>query len=64
MKDRNWRRIASERGSVFVEYALLASVLTVVAVAAFTPAGGGVWAGSQFGNDYVIREILIGLPYF
>jgi len=64
MNNRGWRRVESERGSVFMEYAIIASLLTAVAIAAFTPASGGLWAGSNFGNDYVIREILIGLPYF
>lgn len=68
-KNRNWRRIESERGSVFLEYALITSMLTIVAIAVFTPAfedltGGQLWAGSNFGNDYLIRDALFKLPFF
>lgn len=61
--NRNWRRVESDRGSVFLEYALLASVLTTVAILAFTPAQQ-TWAGMNFGNDYQIREIFLKLPIF
>lgn len=64
MRNRAWRRIESERGSVFLEYALIASLLTTVAIVAFTPASGGLWAGSNFGNDFLIRDALLNLPFF
>jgi len=56
-----WRKIVSERGSVFAEYAMLSSLVTICAIAAFAP-------GSRFMNgigwDYNFRELLIKLPIF
>ena len=34
---RLWRRVASARGSVYLEYALVQMLVVFVAVAAFTP---------------------------
>ena len=56
-----WRKVTSERGSVFAEYAMLTSFVTLFAIAAFAP-------GSRFMNgigwDYNFRELLIKLPIF
>jgi len=64
--NRNWwRRLDSDRGSVFLEYAMLMSLVTFVAISAFSPAllPNG-WAGANFGNDFMIRDALIKNPYF
>lgn len=61
MKNRGWRRVESERGSVFLEYALLTSFVTLVAISAFSP---GSIINEGIGADYSFREILIKLPIF
>lgn len=61
MKNRGWRRVESERGSVFLEYALLSAFVTLVAISAFTP--GGI-VNEGVGADYSFREIVMKLPIF
>ena len=55
------RRLASERGSVFLEYALVSSITLGVAALALNP-------DSMFfkglGIDFAFRELLIKLPIF
>ena len=58
---RWWRRIKSERGSAYLEYALLAMFVFFVAVAAFAP---GSAINEALGSDYTFREVLIKLPIF
>ena len=58
---RIWRNLASTRGSVFVEYAMLAAFAGVVAVSAFAPDGALLRA---IGVDYTFREVIIKLPFF
>ena len=60
-KGRWWRRIISERASVYLEYALLSSVLFAVAIAAFSPSSA---ISSALGIDLAFREILIKMPIF
>ena len=55
------RRIASERASVYLEYALVSLVVFAVAVAAFKPDS---WFFKGIGVDYTFREVLIKLPIF
>ena len=55
------RRIASDRASVYLEYALVTSITVAVAVAAFNP---GSWFFKGLGVDYAFREMLIKLPVF
>ena len=63
--NRNWRRVVSERGSVYMEYAMLACVMMTVAIAVFTPALSQTsWAGAYYGDDFVVRDALINLPFF
>lgn len=59
--NRLWRRIASERGSAYLEYALVQLLVVFFAVAAFTP---GSAINEAVGSDYVFREVLIKLPIF
>jgi len=58
---RLWRRVASARGSVYLEYALVQMFVVFVAVAAFTP---GSAINEALGSDFAIRELLIKLPIF
>lgn len=58
---RAWRRLESERGSVYAEYAIIVSLITLVAVSAFLP-GSAINEG--IGSDYTFREVLIKLPIF
>ena len=60
-KERLWRRIKSDRGSIFVEYAMVSAVVTLVAMVAFTP-GSAFMTG--IGWDYNFRELLIKWPIF
>ncbi len=55
------RRIASERASVYLEYALVTSITLAIAVAAFNPES---WFFKGLGVDYAFREMLIKLPVF
>ena len=55
------RRIASERASVYLEYALVSLITFTVAVAAFKPDS---WIFKGIGVDYTFREVLIKLPIF
>lgn len=59
--NRIWRRVASERGSVYLEYALVQLFVVLVAVSAFTP---GSAINEAVGTDFTVREILIKLPIF
>ncbi len=58
---RLWRRVASARGSVYLEYALVQTLVVLVAVAAFTP---GSAINEAIGSDFTMRELLIKLPIF
>lgn len=60
-KNRLWRRLRSDRGSAYLEYALVQFLVVFVAVAAFTP---GSVINEAVGSDYTFREILIKLPIF
>ena len=55
------RRIASERASVYLEYALVSLIVFAVAAAAFKPDS---WFFKGIGVDYTFREVLIKLPIF
>ena len=61
MFNRFWRRIRSERGSAYLEYALVQVLIFFVAIAAFTP---GSVINEAFGSDLNFREVLIKLPIF
>lgn len=56
-----WRRLKSDRGSVFAEYAYLTAVVTIVAIAAFKPDSA---INEMIGADYNMRQLLIKLPIF
>ena len=58
---RLWRRVSSERGSAYLEYALVQLLVVVAAVAAFSP---GSAINEAVGGDFTVREILIKLPIF
>jgi hypothetical protein len=55
------RRLASERGSVYLEYALVASLTLGIAAVAFNPDS---WFFKGLGHDFAFREMLIKLPIF
>ena len=55
------RRVASDRGSVYLEYALAGTFVFVVAAAAFAP---GSLVNEALGSDFALREILVKLPIF
>ena len=55
------RRLASERASVYLEYALVSSVTIGVAALAFNPDS---WFFKGLGLDYAFREMMIKLPIF
>ena len=55
------RRLASERGSVYLEYALVTSLTLGLAAVAFNPDS---WFFKGLGLDYAFREMLIKLPIF
>ena len=59
--ERFRRRLASERASVYLEYALVTSVTLGVAVLAFNPDS---WFFKGLGVDFAFREVLIKLPIF
>ena len=54
-------RIVSDRGSVYLEYALVGAFVFVVAVSAFAP---GSVVNEALGSDFTFREFLIKLPIF
>ncbi len=54
-------RIASDRGSVYLEYALVGTLVFVGAISAFAP---GSLINEALGSDWAFREILIKLPIF
>ena len=58
---RLWRRVSSERGSAYHEYALVQLFVVLVAVAAFSP---GSAINEAVGGDFTVREILLKLPIF
>jgi len=51
----------SDRGSAYLEYAIVATFVMFVAASAFYP---GSAVNSAFGADFAMREILIKLPIF
>ena len=55
------RRVASDRGSVYLEYALVGTLVFIGAVSAFAP---GSPINEALGSDFAFREILIKLPIF
>ena len=55
------RRLASERASVYLEYALVSSVTIGVAVLAFNPES---WFFKGLGLDFAFREMMIKFPIF
>ncbi len=61
MLKRIRRRITSERASVYLEYALVTTVMLGIAAVAFNP---GSWFFKGLGVDYAFREVLIKLPIF
>lgn len=61
MLERLKRRIASERASVYLEYAIVSSIMLVVAVTLLNPSG---WFFRGLGLDYAFREFLIKSPFF
>jgi len=61
MLGRAMRRLASERGSVYLEYALVASLTLGIAAVAFNPDS---WFFKGLGHDFAFREMLIKLPIF
>lgn len=60
-KDRLWARVKSDRGSVFLEYAMLSCLVTTVALAAFAP---GSWVNWALGCDFKTRQFFIKFPFF
>ena len=61
MLKRFRRRLASERGSVYLEYALVTTVTLAIAMVLLNPESQ-LFAG--LGYDYEFREALIKLPIF
>jgi len=59
--NRLWRRVASDRGSAYLEYALVQLLVFFVAVAAFTP---GSIINEAVGSDFNFRSVLMKLPIF
>ena len=55
------RRLASERGSVFLEYALVSSITLGVAAVALNPES---WFFKGLGLDFAFCEMLMKLPIF
>lgn len=54
------RKIVSDRGSVFAEYAMLTAAVTLVAISAFAP---NSVINKAIGCDYFLREIFIKMPW-
>ena len=61
MLKRIRRRLASERASVYLEYALFTSVMLGVAAVMLNPDS---WFFKGLGLDYAFREMMIKLPIF
>ena len=61
MLRRARRRIASERASVYLEYALVTSVTLGLAALLLNPDS---WFFKGLGLDYAFREMMIKLPIF
>ena len=61
MLRRARRRIASERASVYLEYAMVSSVTIALALLAFNP---DRWFFKGLGLDSAFCEVLIKLPIF
>lgn len=57
--NRLWRRLGSERGSAYLEYALVQLLVVFVALAAFTP---GSVINEAVGSDFTFREVIMKLP--
>ena len=55
------RRLVSDRGSVYLEYALVTSLTLGLAALAFNPES---WFFRGLGLDYAFREMIIKLPIF
>lgn len=55
------RRLESERGSVFLEYALVSSITLGIAALALNPDS---WLFKGLGMDFAFREMLMKLPIF
>ncbi len=55
------RRLASERASVYLEYALVSSVMLGIAAVMLNPDS---WFFKGLGLDYAFREMMIKLPIF
>ena len=60
-KGRMKRRLASERASVYLEYALVTSVTVALAALLLNPSS---FLFRGIGLDYEFREALIKLPIF
>ncbi len=56
-----WHRLMSDRGSTYMEYAMLTAMVFVGAIAAFSP---GSFAFRALGADFAFRSLLIRLPIF
>ncbi len=61
MLKRFRRRLESERGNVYMEYALVTSLTLGLAAVAFNPDS---WFFKGLGLDYAFREMIIKLPIF
>ena len=61
MHERLKRRILSERASVYLEYALVTSVVLGIAAVMLNPDS---WFFKGLGLDYAFREMMIKLPIF
>ena len=61
MLKRFRRRLESERGSVYMEYALVTSLTLGLAAVAFNPDS---WFFKGLGLDYAFREMIVKLPIF
>ena len=55
------RRLASERASVYLEYALVSSLMLGLAAVMLNPDS---WFFKGLGLDYAFREMMIKLPIF
>ena len=60
-RGKHLRRVMSDRGSAYLEYALLTATVLVIATAAFAP---GSWINEGIGADYNFRMFLLKLPFF
>lgn len=61
MMKRMWRRLKSERGSVYLEYAMVTTITLALASLFFNPSS---FIFKGIGLDYEFREALIKLPIF